>query len=113
MVLWNLIHGCHRRSEGCKNCYVFARDEQHDIDTNIVRKTASFNLPLKRERKGEWMIPSGSMVMTCFSSDFFIEEMGRWLSMMKMNSHVQCIYFSIKFLMSSSTVEIVPILNLS
>lgn len=78
MVLWNLIHGCHRRSEGCKNCYVFARDEQHDIDTNIVRKTASFNLPLKRDRKGEWMIPSGSMVMTCFSFDFFIEEMDRW-----------------------------------
>lgn len=78
MILWNLIHGCHRKSEGCAHCYVFTRDEQHDIDTNIVRKTSSFNLPLKRNRQKEWKIPSGSMVMTCFSSDFFIEEMDEW-----------------------------------
>lgn len=78
MILWNLIHGCHRKSEGCRHCYVFTRDEQHGIDTNIVRKTASFRLPMKRNRKGEWKIPSGAMVMTCFSSDFFIEEMDAW-----------------------------------
>lgn len=78
MILWNLIHGCHRKSEGCMHCYVFNRDEQHDIDTNIVRKTSSFNLPFQRNRLKEWKIPSGSMVMTCFSSDFFIEEMDEW-----------------------------------
>ena len=80
MILWNLIHGCHRKSEGCRHCYVFTRDEENGIDTNIVRKTASFTLPLKRDRKGQWKIPSGSMVMTCFSSDFFIEEMAAWRS---------------------------------
>lgn len=80
MTLWNLIHGCHRKSEGCRYCYVFTRDEQHDIDTNIVRKTASFCLPIQRNRKGEWKIPAGEMVMTCFSSDFFIEEMDEWRS---------------------------------
>ena len=80
MILWNLIHGCHRKSEGCRHCYVFTRDEENGIDTNIVRKTASFTLPLKRDRKGQWKIPSGSMVMTCFSSDFFIEEMDAWRS---------------------------------
>ena len=69
MILWNLIHGCHRKSEGCRHCYVFTRDEENGIDTNIVRKTASFTLPLKRDRKGQWKIPSGSMVMTCFSSE--------------------------------------------
>jgi len=78
MILWNLIHGCHRKSEGCRHCYVFARDEENGIDTNLVRKTASFTLPLKRDRKGQWKIPPGSMVMTCFSSDFFIEEMDTW-----------------------------------
>jgi protein gp37 len=78
MILWNLIHGCHRKSEGCAHCYVFTRDEQHDIDTNIVRKTNSFDLPLRRNRQKEWKIPAGSMVMTCFSSDFFIEEMDEW-----------------------------------
>ncbi len=78
MTLWNLIHGCHRKSEGCLNCYVFARDGQHGVDTNIVRKTAMFNLPLRKDRKGDWKIPPGSLVMTCFSSDFFIEEMDQW-----------------------------------
>lgn len=90
MILWNLIHGCHRKSEGCKHCYVFARDEQYAIDTNIVRKTSAFNLPMKRNRKGEWKIPPGAMVMTCFSSDFFIEEMDEWRNeaweMMRMRS---------------------------
>ncbi len=80
MIIWNLIHGCHRKSEGCKNCYVFARDEQHGIDTNIVRKTSTFELPLKRNRNKEWKIPPYSIVMTCFSSDFFIEEMDLWRS---------------------------------
>lgn len=78
MILWNLVHGCHRKSEGCRHCYVFARDEQNGIDTNVVRKTASFNLPLKRDRRGAWKIPSGSLVMTCFSSDFFIDELDAW-----------------------------------
>ncbi len=78
MTLWNLIHGCHRKSEGCKHCYVFTRDGQHGIDTNIVRKTTTFNLPMKKNRNGEWKIPAGTMVMTCFSSDFFIEEMDEW-----------------------------------
>lgn len=78
MVLWNLVHGCHRKSEGCKHCYVFTRDEQHGIDTNIVRKTSAFYLPMRRDRRGGWKIPTDSMVMTCFSSDFFIEEMDAW-----------------------------------
>lgn len=78
MYLWNLIHGCHRKSEGCRHCYVFSRDEEHGIDTNVVRKTASFSLPMKRNRRGEWKIPAGATVMTCFSSDFFIEEMDAW-----------------------------------
>lgn len=78
MVLWNLVHGCHRKSEGCKHCYVFTRDEQHGIDANIVRKTSAFYLPMRRDRRGDWKIPAGSMVMTCFSSDFFIEEIDAW-----------------------------------
>ncbi len=78
MVLWNLIHGCHRKSEGCLHCYVFSRDGENGIDSDIVRRTLSFDLPLKRDRRGEWKIPSGSTVMTCFSSDFFIEEMDAW-----------------------------------
>ena len=44
MIIWNLVHGCHRKSEGCKHCYVFTRDEENGVDTNLVRKTSSFNL---------------------------------------------------------------------
>lgn len=80
MILWNLIHGCHRKSEGCAHCYVFARDEQHGIDSNVVRKTSSFDLPLRKNREKGWKIPTESVVMTCFSSDFFIEEMDAWRS---------------------------------
>lgn len=78
MILWNPVHGCHRKSEGCLHCYVFTRDEENGIDTNVVRKTASWNLPMKRDRKGAWKIPDGSTVMTCFSSDFFLEETDAW-----------------------------------
>ncbi|MCG2652050.1 hypothetical protein JJE63_01710 [Alloprevotella tannerae] len=35
----------------------------------------AFSLPMGRNRQGEWKIPADSMVMTRFSSDFFIEEM--------------------------------------
>lgn len=76
--IWNLWHGCHRKSEGCQNCYVFRRDAQNGIDSNYVRKTASFNLPVRRNRRMQYKIPSGTEMMTCFTSDFFIEEADAW-----------------------------------
>lgn len=77
-VMWNLWHGCHKKSEGCKHCYVFRRDAEFDKDSNIVAKTSSFRLPIQRTRQGEWKIPSGSLIWTCFTSDFFIEEADAW-----------------------------------
>ena len=26
--MWNLWHGCHKKSEGCRHCYVFRRDAE-------------------------------------------------------------------------------------
>ncbi len=26
-MMWNLWHGCHRKSEGCMHCYVYRRDD--------------------------------------------------------------------------------------
>ncbi len=78
LTLWNLWHGCHKKSEGCLHCYVYRRDSQHDIDSNIIRKTASFRLPVQRNRQKQYKIPSGTTVFTCFSSDFFIEEADEW-----------------------------------
>lgn len=77
-ISWNLWHGCHKKSEGCKNCYVYRRDTSIGKDASIVYKTSSFNLPILKNRKGEYKYPSGVEFDTCFSSDFFIEEADAW-----------------------------------
>lgn len=75
---WNLWHGCHKISEGCKNCYVYRMDSGFEKDSSIISKTQNFNLPVKRSRKGEYKIPSGSVIYTCFTSDFLLEEADEW-----------------------------------
>lgn len=78
-VLWNPWHGCHKYSTGCMNCYVYYLDNLHDKDSNIVSKSkTNFNLPLKKDRKGNFKVDSGSQVATCFTSDFFIQEADSW-----------------------------------
>ena len=76
--MWNVWHGCHKKSEGCLNCYVYRRDAAYGIDSTIVRKTASFPLPIKRNRSGNYTIPQGTRLWTCFTSDFFLEEADPW-----------------------------------
>ena len=79
--LWNPWHGCHKCSPGCKNCYVFYLDGIRNKDSNIVTKSkTNFNLPLKKNRAGEYKIAAGSEIATCFTSDFFIEEADIWRS---------------------------------
>lgn len=79
---WNLWHGCTKASSGCANCYVYRRDESVGRDPGIVSKTGSFNLPVRRHRagehKGRYKIPPGSMIWTCFSSDFFHKAADEW-----------------------------------
>ena len=76
--MWNLWHGCHKKSEGCLHCYVYRRDAEFEKDSNIVHKTASFNLPVRHDRQGDWKVPPGTLMWTCFTSDFFIEEADAW-----------------------------------
>ncbi len=78
MASWNLWHGCHKFSAGCLNCYVYRMDGRHQLDSSLVRKTNYFDLPLKRNRQGEYKIPSGETVYTCFTSDFFLEDADAW-----------------------------------
>ena len=77
-VTWNLWHGCKKVSPGCANCYMFRRDEEYGKDPTIVHKTSSFSLPVRKYRSGPYKrlnrIPAGSLIYTCFTSDFFIEE---------------------------------------
>ncbi|MFV0536222.1 MAG: DUF5131 family protein [Dysgonomonas sp.] len=76
--MWNPWHGCHKLSAGCKHCYVYRGDSRRGIDSSIITKTKSFDLPIQKKRNGDYKIPSGSMVYTCFTSDFFIEEADEW-----------------------------------
>ncbi len=77
--LWSPWHGCHKCSPGCKNCYVFYLDKKRDKVANIVTKSkTNFNLPLKKSRDGEYKLPAGSEIATCFTSDFFLEEADEW-----------------------------------
>lgn len=71
---WNPWHGCRRYSEGCKNCYVYRSDEKHGIDSSVLSRNKSFDMPVKKKKDGSYKIPSGSLVYTCFTSDFLFED---------------------------------------
>ncbi len=53
-------------------------DARYGRDSSIVQKTADFDLPVRRNRDGNFKIPAGEPVWTCFSSDFFVEEADAW-----------------------------------
>lgn len=77
--IWNPWHGCRKYSEGCEHCYMFYLDAQRGRDGGeIYRVKSNFDLPLKKNRAGEYKIPSGSAVHVCLTSDFFLEEADAW-----------------------------------
>ncbi|MGB2578764.1 protein gp37 [Elusimicrobium simillimum] len=78
MTTWNPWHGCQKLSEGCKNCYVYRIDAYHGKDASVVAKTQMFNLPVKRTRSREYKVLSGTLVYTCFTSDFFLPQADQW-----------------------------------
>lgn len=76
---WNPWHGCHKCSPGCRNCYVYHLDALRDRESGVVVKNkTSFNNPIKKDRHGNYKIPSGTVLGSCFTSDFFIEEADEW-----------------------------------
>lgn len=81
MTVWNPWHGCKKLSEGCKNCYVYRRDSEFGRDSSIVEKTSAFDMPIKKDRQGEYKLKNdGESVYTCMTSDFFIDEADSWRS---------------------------------
>jgi protein gp37 len=49
------------------------------VDSAEVYKTAIFTLPIQRKKRdGEYKIPSGTLLYTCFTSDFFLEDADPW-----------------------------------
>ena len=79
MSIWNPWHGCHKKSAGCLNCYMFRRDAMYEKDSTMVEKTATFDLGIKKKRDGTYKLDSeGGVVYVCMTSDFFIEEADEW-----------------------------------
>ena len=54
MEIWNPWHGCHKISEGCRNCYMYRRDAEFGRDSSVVEKTHQFDLPVRHTRDGSW-----------------------------------------------------------
>ncbi len=75
---WNPWHGCHKLSPGCRNCYVYRVDAQHERDASVVKKTGDFALPLRRTRSGGYKLMPGTTVYTCFTSDFLLADADAW-----------------------------------
>ena len=79
MPVWNPWHGCTKVSPGCAKCYVYRRDAKYGKDSSVVTKTASFDMPVKKNRKKEYKLkPEDGVVYTCFTSDFFHEAADDW-----------------------------------
>lgn len=49
-----------------------------EVKSSEVRKTLSFESPLKRRRDKSYKMAAGALVMTCLTSDFFIEAADAW-----------------------------------
>lgn len=78
--MWNPWHGCHKISEGCRHCYVYREDAAFGVReaSSQVRKTAAFNMPVRRDRRKNWKFPAGTEFGLCFTSDLLIEEADVW-----------------------------------
>lgn len=77
-ISWNLWHGCHKISAGCQNCYMFRTDALYGRNSNHCEKTASFDLPLRRNQQGHFLLRPGTQVNTCFTSDFLLPDADPW-----------------------------------
>lgn len=97
-VTWNPWHCCTKYSEGCRYCYVYRQDEMFGRNSRECRKTNDFSLPIRKDRKGNYKIPSGSLVMTCFSSDFLLSDADLWrdecIKMMRERSDCMFYFFT-------------------
>ncbi len=76
---WNPWHGCHKYSEGCKNCFMFFLDEKRGVTPNVISKNkTNWDLPLKKDRQGNYKVKSNEFVRVCMASDFFLEDADIW-----------------------------------
>jgi protein gp37 len=77
---WNPFIGCHKVSQGCKNCYAEKLvNGRMGGDFGVVRRSApaTFYAPLRWARTAAKR-GTALRVFTCSISDFFIEEADPW-----------------------------------
>ena len=67
---WNPWIGCEKVSPGCDHCYAEALETRYGRDFSKVRRSTTFNDPLK------WKEPR--MIFTCSMSDFFHNDADQW-----------------------------------
>ena len=71
---WNPWIGCHRKSQGCQNCYgeqFFGTQFFQTIQIDF----GNLDLPLQRNAKGQYYIKENSFIALEYNSDFFLQEM--------------------------------------
>lgn len=75
---WNPWHGCHKKSEGCKNCFMYVLDEKRGNNPSVIVKSPTmFDYPVQKCKNGTYKY-KGHFLQCCFTSDFFIEEADEW-----------------------------------
>lgn len=79
--IWNPWHGCTKYSEGCQNCYMYALDKMRGVELSPgeLRRTKSFDYPLKKDRKGNYKLRPGERIRVNMTSDSFIEGASEWI----------------------------------
>lgn len=77
--IWNPWHGCIKKSEGCRNCYMYFLDKMRDQNGSRIYKVKNnFDYPLQRDKNGKYKIKSGEQLRVCMTSDFFLEQADQW-----------------------------------
>ena len=76
---WNPWVGCQKVSAGCDNCYMFTEQRRYGKEPSLIRQTKTKqNMPLQKNRAGEFKIKSGERVFVCSWSDFFLPVADKW-----------------------------------
>ncbi len=77
--IWNPWHGCIKKSEGCRYCYMYFLDKQRNMDgARVFKVKNNFDYPLHKDKNGNYKIKSGEQIRVCMTSDFFLEDADKW-----------------------------------
>lgn len=79
---WNPWQGCRKKSQGCKNCYMFRDMKRYGRSPTDIRrsKPGTFDAPLNMQREAERgdRVGTDRLVFTCSWSDWYLREANPW-----------------------------------